>query len=91
MKAICKVCGLTLLLCGGAVTVFFKVPPLASNALLTTLHPLIKNMLQTVASKFLASELPFHGWKSPEIMWAGQDLNCMAYVVMGFHRSIFPS
>jgi hypothetical protein len=30
-----------------------------------------KNVLQTVVitSKFLASEFPFHGWKSPEIAW----------------------
>jgi hypothetical protein len=36
--------------CGGAVTVFlFKVPPpLASDTLVTTLHPLLENVLQTV-------------------------------------------
>jgi hypothetical protein len=35
-------------LCGGAVTVSFSdVPPLASNALLDTLHPLLANVLQT--------------------------------------------
>jgi hypothetical protein len=35
------------------------------------LHPLLENMLQTaeITSKFLASELPFHDWKSPEIAW----------------------
>jgi len=50
--------------------VFFEVPPLASNALLTMLHPLLENVLQTVDnSKLLALELPFHGWKSPEITW----------------------
>jgi hypothetical protein len=50
---------------------FFEVPPLASDVLLTTLHPLLENVLQTVDhSKFLAlKELPFHGWKSPEIAW----------------------
>jgi len=51
---------------------------LASDALLTTLHPLLKNVLQTVCHKlqedsgtdgFLDLELPFHGWKSPEIAW----------------------
>jgi hypothetical protein len=69
---------------------FFEVPPLASDALLKTLHPLLENVLQTVDHfEFLASELPFHGWKSPEIAWAGQDLNCTAEVVMGFHRSTF--
>jgi hypothetical protein len=36
-------------LCGGVVTVsFFEVPPLASDALLTTLHSLLENVLQTV-------------------------------------------
>jgi hypothetical protein len=35
----------TLWRCGDSL--FFKVPPLASDALLTTLHPLLKNVLQT--------------------------------------------
>jgi hypothetical protein len=35
---------------GGAVTVFFKVPPPASDVHLTTLPPLLENVLQTVAS-----------------------------------------
>jgi hypothetical protein len=35
-------------LCGGAVTVFSEVPRLASDALLTTLCPLLENVLQTV-------------------------------------------
>jgi hypothetical protein len=34
--------------CGGAVTVSFEVPPVASDALLATLHPLLENVLQTV-------------------------------------------
>jgi hypothetical protein len=38
-------------LCGGAVTVFFEVLPLASDSLLTTLHPLLENALQTVCRK----------------------------------------
>jgi len=36
-------------MCGDSL--FFKVPPLASDALLTILHPLLKNMLQTVFCK----------------------------------------
>jgi hypothetical protein len=46
MSAVCKVRGLTLLLrvgrlwrCGDGL--FFEVPPLASDALHTTLHPLL--------------------------------------------------
>jgi hypothetical protein len=51
---------------------------LVSDALLTTLHPLLENVLQTVCFKlqedsgtggFLALNLPFYGWKSPEIAW----------------------
>jgi hypothetical protein len=51
-RAVCKLRGLTLFLrvgtlwrCGDGL--FSKVPPLA-NALLTTLRPLLENMLQTV-------------------------------------------
>jgi hypothetical protein len=47
-RAVCKIRGLTLLLrvgnlwrCGDGL--FFEVHPLASNALLTTLHPLLAN------------------------------------------------
>jgi hypothetical protein len=50
MRAVCKVRGLTLLLrvgtlwrCGDGL--FFEVPPLASDTLLTTLHPLLGNVL----------------------------------------------
>jgi hypothetical protein len=39
-------------LCGGAVTVFFEVPPLASDPLPITLHPRLENV---------------RGWKSPQI------------------------
>jgi hypothetical protein len=46
-------------------------------------------MLQTV-DHFEISCLgaPFSGWKSQEIAW-GRDLDCMADIVMGFHRSTF--
>jgi hypothetical protein len=54
--------------CGDGL--FFEVSPLASDALLTTLHPVLENVLQTVDHfEILASELRFHGWKSPEIVW----------------------
>jgi hypothetical protein len=52
-RAVCKVRGLILLLrvgtlwrCGDGL--FFEVTPLASDALLITLHPLLDNVLQTV-------------------------------------------
>jgi hypothetical protein len=38
-------------LCGGAVTVFFEVPPLASVALPTTLPSLLEKVLQIVCRK----------------------------------------
>jgi hypothetical protein len=52
-RAVCKVHGLTLLLRVGTLWrcsdgLFFEVPPLASDALLTTLHPVLENVLQTV-------------------------------------------
>jgi hypothetical protein len=37
-------------LCGGAVTVSFSTP-LTSESLVTTLHPLLENVLQTVCRK----------------------------------------
>jgi hypothetical protein len=52
-RAICKVCGLTLLfrdgtLCRCGDGLFFEIPPLASDAFLSALHPILENMLQTV-------------------------------------------
>jgi hypothetical protein len=51
--AVCKVRGLTLLLRVGTLWrcddgLVFELPPLASDALLTTLHSLLENVLQTV-------------------------------------------
>jgi hypothetical protein len=63
-RAVCKVRGLTLLLrvelCRGAVTVSFSkyLPPLASDALLTTLHLLLENGVTVVLIE------PFLGWRS---------------------------
>jgi hypothetical protein len=52
-RAFCKGRGLTLLLRVGALwrfgdNLFFEVLPLVSDALLTTLHLLLENVLQTV-------------------------------------------
>jgi hypothetical protein len=77
-------------LCGSAMTVsFFEVPPLASDAVLTTLHPLLKNVLQTV-DHFEISCLgaPFSWLEKPRNRM-GRDLNCMVDVLMGIHRSTF--
>jgi hypothetical protein len=55
-RAVCKIRGLTLLLLVGTLWrcgdgLFFEVPPLASDALLAALHPLLGNVLQTVCRK----------------------------------------
>jgi hypothetical protein len=94
MRTICKIHGLTLLLwvrtlwrCGDGL--FFKVPPLASDALLTMLHPLLKNMLQTV-DHFEISCLgaPF-SWLEKPRNHMGWDVDCMADVLLWFHWSTF--
>jgi hypothetical protein len=79
-RAVLKVCGLTLLLRVGTLWrcddgLFFEVPPLASYALLTTLHPLLENVLQTV-DQFENSCLgaPFLWLEKPRNRM-GRDLN----------------
>jgi hypothetical protein len=56
MRAVWRVRGFTLLLrvgtlwrCGDGL--FFEVSPFASDALLTPVHPLLENVLQTVCRK----------------------------------------
>jgi hypothetical protein len=74
-RAVCKVLGLTLLVRVGTLWrwddgLSFEVPPwqamhflqLSTHFSKTCCRPLI-------TSKFLASELHFHCWKSPEIAW----------------------
>jgi hypothetical protein len=82
-------------ICGGAVTVTFSkdLPPLASDAPLTMLHPLLENMLQTVCRKIqedsgtggfdLGASFSFFG-KPTNLM--RRDLDCMEDVLMWFHR-----
>jgi hypothetical protein len=93
-RAVWKVRGLTSLLwiwtlwrCGDGL--FFEVPPLASDALLTTLRPLLENVLQTV-DHFEISCLgaPFSWLEKPRNRME-RDLDCMADVLMRFHRSTF--
>jgi hypothetical protein len=55
-RAVWKIRGLALLIRVGTLWrygdgLFFEVPPLASDALLTTIHPLLQNVLQTVYRK----------------------------------------
>jgi hypothetical protein len=62
---------------------------LESDALLTTLHPLLENVLQTV-DHFEISCLgaPFSWLEKPKNRMR-RDLDCMADVLMGLHRSTF--
>jgi hypothetical protein len=75
----------TLWRCGDSL--FFEVPPLASDELLTTLHPLFENM---TVDHFEISCLgaPFSWLEKPRNRM-GRGLDCMADVLMGFHRSTF--
>jgi hypothetical protein len=69
-------------LCGGAVIVSFSkyLPWQAMHFLQRSTH-LSKTCCRSLTtSKFLSSELPFR---------IGRDLDCMADVLMGFHRSTF--
>jgi hypothetical protein len=71
--------------CGDGL--FFEVPPFGSDALLTTLHPLLGNVLPT-DDHFEISCLgaTFSSLEKPRNLM-GRDLDCMADVLMGFHRS----
>jgi hypothetical protein len=52
---------------------FFEIPPLASDYLLTTLYPLLENVVQTVCRKLQDDSgtggFDLGAWKSPEIAW----------------------
>jgi hypothetical protein len=56
---------------GGAVTVSFSkyLPWQAMHFLQRSNHFSKTCCRPLITSKFLASEFPFHGWKSPEIVW----------------------
>jgi hypothetical protein len=71
-------------LCGGALTVF-KVPLLASNALLTMLDPLLENVLQTVDHFEISCLGVLFSWLEKPRNHMEQDLDCMVDVLMGFH------
>jgi hypothetical protein len=95
MRAVCKVRGPTLLLrvgtlwrCGDGL--FFEVPPLTSDALLTTLHPLLENVLQSVDHfEISCLGVPFSWLKKPRNR-IGRDLDCVGDVLSYTHL-LFPS
>jgi hypothetical protein len=51
--------------CGDGL--FFEVPPLESDALLTTLNPLLENVLQTVGHFEICLGAPFSWLEKPRI------------------------
>jgi hypothetical protein len=77
-------------LCGGAVTVSFSkyLPWQEMNFLQRSTHFWNTCCRPLITSKFLASELRFHGWKNPRNLM-GRNLYCMTDFLMGFHRSTF--
>jgi hypothetical protein len=62
---------------------------LASDALLTTLHPLLENVLQTVDHLEISCLGAPFSWLEKSRNRMGLDLDCMADVLMGFHGYIF--
>jgi hypothetical protein len=73
--------------CGNGL--FFEGPPLASDALLTTHHPLLENVLQTINHLEISCLGASFSCLEKLRNCMGRDLNCMADVLMGFHRSTF--
>jgi hypothetical protein len=61
-------------LCGGAVTFFLKYLPWQEDALLTTLHPLLENVLKTFNRFEICLGSPF-SWLEKPINRMGRDLN----------------
>jgi hypothetical protein len=91
-RSVWKVRGLALLLrvgnlwrCGDGLEV---PPPLASDALLTTLHPLLENVLQTVDHfEISCIGAPFSWFEKPRNRM-GRDLDCMLDVLSRTQKSI---
>jgi hypothetical protein len=68
---------------------FFEVRSLASDPLLTTLHPLLENVLLTVDHFEISYLGALFSWLEKPRNRMGRDLEYMEDVVMGFHRSTF--
>jgi hypothetical protein len=73
--------------CGDGL--FSKVPPLARDATLTTFYPLLKNVLQTVDHFVISCLGAAFSWLEKPKNRMGRDMDCMADVLIGFHRSTF--
>jgi hypothetical protein len=90
-RAIWKVHELALLLRVGTLWrggdgLFFEVPPLASDPLLTTLHPLIENVLQTIDHfEISCLRAPFSWLEKPRnLMGMRSGLHWLDGWVVGF-------
>jgi hypothetical protein len=81
IRTVCKIRGLTLLLRVGALWkcddgLAFEIPPfLKSEALLTTLHPLLENVLQTVDHFEISCLVAPFSWLEKPRNRMGRDLN----------------
>jgi hypothetical protein len=55
---------------------FFEVPPLANDTLITVLHPLLKNVLQTVSASVrrIVEQVVFLPWSSFFMVGKAQKL-----------------
>jgi hypothetical protein len=62
---------------------------LASDAFLTTFHPLLENVLQTVDHLEISCLRALFSWLKKSRNLMGRVLDCMADVLMGIHRSTF--
>jgi hypothetical protein len=61
---------------------------LASDALLTTLHPLLENVLKIIDHFEIYLGAPFLWLEKPRNPLR-RDLECMVDALMGFHQSTF--
>jgi hypothetical protein len=78
--------------CGGAMTVSFSkyLPWQAMHFLQRSTHFSKTCCRPLITSKCLASELPFHGWESPEIAW-GEIWTLWRTFWWGSTDPLFPS
>jgi hypothetical protein len=84
-RAVWKVRGVALLLQVGTLwrcgdDIFSEVPPLESDALLTPLHPLLENVLQTVDNFKISCLGALFSWLEKPRNRMGWHLDCMANV-----------
>jgi hypothetical protein len=77
-------------LCGGVVISFSKYLLWQAMDFLTTLRPLLENVLHTVDHFGISYLGALFSWLEKTRNCMGRDLYCMADVLMEFHLSTFP-